>query len=230
MKSWSLVVLLAAFPGGALAPPADGPWPDADLHQGKLSFDGKSSLGDFTGVTSTLRGHMTGGATLVDVRGWVEAPVATLKTGNDRRDRDLVKTMDAAIYPNIRFEITSISSTGNTVRANNADNGGDGVTQSAIYDYSQLVGADFIANEETGNKTLKFNNANTVMFTFTARVMANVATGSGGGPGGTGGAAPTGTTGGTSGTSGTGVTGTGGTHLLKFTVNPLTKLVTIQSL
>ena len=108
MKSWSLVFLLAAFPGGALAPPAEAPWLDADLHQGKLSFDGKSSLGDFTGVTSTLRGHMTGGATLGDVRGWVEAPVATLKTGNDRRDRDLVKTMDAAIYQNIRFELSRV--------------------------------------------------------------------------------------------------------------------------
>jgi polyisoprenoid-binding protein YceI len=38
----------------------------------------------------------------------VEAPVNTLKTGNDRRDRDLVKTMEAAIYPTIRFELLGV--------------------------------------------------------------------------------------------------------------------------
>ncbi len=52
---------------------------------------------------------MTTGAAITDVRGWVEAPVKTLKTGNDRRDRDLVKTMDAEIYPNIRFELVGVS-------------------------------------------------------------------------------------------------------------------------
>lgn len=50
---------------------------------------------------------MTGG-TLTEVRGWVEAPVRTLKTGNGRRDRDLVKTMEADIYPNIRFVLEGI--------------------------------------------------------------------------------------------------------------------------
>jgi polyisoprenoid-binding protein YceI len=52
---------------------------------------------------------MTGGALLGDVRGWVDAPVNTLKTANDRRDRDLVKTMDADIYPVIRFELTAVT-------------------------------------------------------------------------------------------------------------------------
>jgi polyisoprenoid-binding protein YceI len=84
-------------------------WPDAELSRGTLSFDGKSTLGDFTGTTSTLRGQMTGGATLAEVRGWVESPVSTLKTGNDRRDRDLVKTMDAEIFPSIRFELTGVT-------------------------------------------------------------------------------------------------------------------------
>lgn len=100
----ALLLLAAAAP---LA--AQRPWTDADVMRGTLSFDGKSSLGDFTGITSTIRGHMTGGPSLTDIRGWVEAPVNTLKTGNNRRDRDLVKTMEAAIFSNIRFELSGVS-------------------------------------------------------------------------------------------------------------------------
>ena len=39
------------------------------------------------------------------MRGWVEAPVATLKTGNDRRDRDLNKSMESDKYPTMRFDL-----------------------------------------------------------------------------------------------------------------------------
>ena len=79
------------------------------LRSGTLSFDGKASLGDFTGTTQTVTGAMTGGPDLASVRGWVEAPVKTLKTGNGRRDRDLVKTMDADSFPNLRFELSSVT-------------------------------------------------------------------------------------------------------------------------
>jgi polyisoprenoid-binding protein YceI len=88
---------------------AQAPWPSGDVRRATLSFDGKSTLGDFTGTTSEVHGQMTGAAALADVRGWVEAPVKTLVTGNDRRDRDLVKTMEAELYPNIRFELGSVT-------------------------------------------------------------------------------------------------------------------------
>jgi len=101
------ILLLALISTGSGV--AQRSWPDAEVLRGTLSFDGKSTLGDFTGTTSTLRGQMSGGATLADVRGWVEAPVNSLKTGNDRRDRDLVKTMEAAIFPTIRFELTGVT-------------------------------------------------------------------------------------------------------------------------
>jgi len=99
--------MLALTLGSAPAS-AQRPWPDAELGHGTLSFDGKSTLGDFTGTTTTVRGQMRGGASLAEVRGWVEAPVTTLKTGNDRRDRDLVKTMEAAIFPTIRFQLEGV--------------------------------------------------------------------------------------------------------------------------
>ena len=101
-----IAILLTTMAGSG---EAQRSWPDAGVTRGTLSFDGKSTLGDFTGTTTTLRGQMTGGATLTDVRGWVESPVSTLKTGNDRRDRDLVKTMEAEIFPTIRFELTGVT-------------------------------------------------------------------------------------------------------------------------
>jgi polyisoprenoid-binding protein YceI len=101
--AWGLGMVVAGSAAGAQS------WPDAEVLRGSLSFDGKSTLGDFTGSTGSIRGQMTGAADLTLVRGWVEAPVNSLKTGNDRRDRDLLKTMEAAIYPNIRFELTGVT-------------------------------------------------------------------------------------------------------------------------
>jgi len=104
----NLAIPLLALMIGSAPAWAQRAWPDAELRHGTLSFDGKSTLGDFTGTTATLRGQMRGGATLRDVRGWVEAPVNTLKTGNNRRDRDLIKTMEASIYPTIRFQLEGV--------------------------------------------------------------------------------------------------------------------------
>jgi len=75
---------------------------------GTLSFDGRATLGDFTGTTTTVSGQMVGGAALSEARGWVEAPVATLKTGNGRRDRDLNKSMESETYPTIRFDLQRV--------------------------------------------------------------------------------------------------------------------------
>ena len=107
MRFGAVILLLAL--NSASSGVAQRSWPDANVLRGTLSFDGKSTLGDFTGTTSNLRGEMTGGVALAYVRGWVEAPVTSLQTGNDRRDRDLVKTMEAAIFPTIRFELTGVT-------------------------------------------------------------------------------------------------------------------------
>jgi polyisoprenoid-binding protein YceI len=86
------------------------------VREGRLSFDGRATTGDFTGVTTTVRGEMTGGATLAEVRGWVEAPVQSLVTGNGKRDKDLNKSMESGTYPVIRFNLT-----GCTPRAESGD-------------------------------------------------------------------------------------------------------------
>ena len=87
---------------------AQGAMPAARVVRGTLSFDGHSTLGDFVGTTDSVRGDMIGGPDLAAVRGWVEAPVATLHTGNGRRDRDLRKSMEVDTFPTMRFDLASV--------------------------------------------------------------------------------------------------------------------------
>jgi hypothetical protein len=87
---------------------AQGPIPAGTIRTGSLSFDGRATLGDFTGTTTTVSGEMSGGPTLASVRGWVEAPVRTLVTGNGHRDSDLNKSMESEKYPTIRYELAEV--------------------------------------------------------------------------------------------------------------------------
>lgn len=77
--------------------------PIAVLQSGTLSFSAHATVGDFTGSTTTITGAVTG--ELSDARGWVEARVATLGTGNDHRDRDLRASMEVERYPTMRFTL-----------------------------------------------------------------------------------------------------------------------------
>lgn len=139
-------------------------------------------------------------------------------------------------YPVTRMEIVSVESRDSSVRVANADNNADGVSAAAIFDYSQLVGADFQPSEETATRAIKFSNPKTILFTFTARVISSVPTGAAGATstGSTSGTTTGGTTAGTT-SSGGGTNSAGGSllngvKLLKFTVNPLTKTVSIAPL
>lgn len=88
------------------------PIPNGTVREGTLSFDGKATLGDFTGTTTTVTGKFTGGATLADIRGNVEVPVQTLVTGNGKRDRDLNKSMESEQYPMLRFNLLGVDAAG----------------------------------------------------------------------------------------------------------------------
>jgi hypothetical protein len=102
------VLLLSGICSAAGNARAEQPIPDGTIRSGTLSFDGRATMGDFTGTTTTLSGAMTGGATLAAVRGWVEAPVRTLVTGNSHRDRDLNQSMESDKYPTIRYELGGV--------------------------------------------------------------------------------------------------------------------------
>jgi len=103
MVRFALLVLA----GLGLTTPATSQVPirPGTVREGTLSFDGHASTGDFVGKTSTVTGEITGAATLPEVTGWVEAPVNTLDTDNNRRDRDLNKSMESDKFPTMRFEL-----------------------------------------------------------------------------------------------------------------------------
>ena len=107
MTKYLLLLSLAWAPLAAQAP-AERTIPNGTVRQGTLSFDGRGTAGNFTGTTTSVTGEMHGGG-LSEVRGWVEAPVRTLATGNQRRDRDLNKSMESGKYPTIRFELTNVA-------------------------------------------------------------------------------------------------------------------------
>ncbi len=132
-RAVGLAALLVVLCCGADAMAAQQGVPNGSVAEGTLSFDGKATAGDFTGVTHTVSGSMTGGPSLADVRGFVEAPVNTLVTGNDKRDRDLNKSMESDTFPTIRFELKTVSVTTERGDSTDAVLGGDfiihGVTQ-----------------------------------------------------------------------------------------------------
>ena len=86
--------------------------PSGRLVSGTLSFDGHATAGDFTGTTTMVSGQVTGAPDLAKVRGWVEAPVQTLKTGNGKRDKDLNKSMESDRFPVLRFDLSRLTRTG----------------------------------------------------------------------------------------------------------------------
>lgn len=148
------LVLALASPAGA-----QQPIPNGTVTGGTLTFDGKATAGDFTGTTHTVTGSMTGGAALSDVRGFVEAPVNTLVTGNDKRDRDLNKSMESDQYPSIRFDLKTVQ-----VKAERGDStdvtlGGDfiihGVTQAVELTAVAIRTGDQIVLESSTPLNLK---------------------------------------------------------------------------
>jgi polyisoprenoid-binding protein YceI len=116
LRVWRLVVVALVMQSMNPIPKAvaqvRGPIPSGLLASGMLSFDGHATVGDFTGTTSTVTGQITGAPDISGVRGWVEAPVQTLKTGDSKRDKDLNKSMESSKYPNLRFDLNRIIAKG----------------------------------------------------------------------------------------------------------------------
>jgi polyisoprenoid-binding protein YceI len=105
----SVALLTALVLVAAATLPAQQTIASGRIREGRLSFDGHATTGDFVGSTTSVTGELSGGPELSTVRGWVEAPVATLKTGNGHRDRDLNSSMETARYPTMRYDLVRVT-------------------------------------------------------------------------------------------------------------------------
>ncbi len=134
-----------------------------------------------------------------------------------------------SVFAPLQFTITSISSNSGNVRVKNADNGGNGVTSPATFDYTPQVGADqqLSPGELTASRRLQFNDPASEMFTFTVAIKGHFSDPAGGGAGGgTSGAA----SGGTSGSSTSSGFSFPAIKVMRVTVNPLTRVVSARLL
>ncbi len=86
----------------------------------------------------------------------------------------LMNHSETEYFPVTSLEIVSVESFNNSVTVSNADSGGNGVSSKAVFDYSGTYGSSFTGGETSSAKTIIFNNPNTVLFTFKAKVKAYI--------------------------------------------------------
>jgi minor extracellular serine protease Vpr len=138
---------------------------------------------------------------------------------------DLTNTSSSNYYPLVELKIVKITSTSGTVNVTNADNGGSGTSSgaAALFGYSNLLGSDdiFSAGEKTSARTIQFRDQAAELFSFDALVTAYQRKGT---------TASTNTGGASGGSTSSESSGTDLTNLVRITVNPLTKIVTVQLL
>ncbi len=105
-STWlGLVALLIVAPGIVHAQRVI---PNSVVVEGRLGFDGHATPGPWSAWTDSVAGFLTGGATIEEVRGWVEFPAATLDSDNGRRDRDMRKSLETDKHPVIRFDLQAV--------------------------------------------------------------------------------------------------------------------------
>jgi polyisoprenoid-binding protein YceI len=116
LRTLVLLGLLAACAGhaGAQAVPA------LSFTGGTATFRVRATVvNDFTGTVAAARAQYTG-TDLASVQGFVEFPVAEMRTGIGLRDRHTRATLAADSFPLIRFDLTGVEPTprrGDTVPA-----------------------------------------------------------------------------------------------------------------
>jgi subtilisin family serine protease len=151
----------------------------------------------------------------------------SLAGGVFQLDLNMLNQSSNAYVPLVEFKVVSITSGSGTVAVINSDNGGNGTStaNAALFDYSRQLGSDgqFSSNEVTGNRTLRFQDNASELFTFSAIVTAYQQVG--GGSAGSNAPPPAG---GSSGTAGSSTTLQGLTSLMRFAVNPMLRTVSVS--
>jgi subtilisin family serine protease len=163
-----------------------------------------------------------------DITSLVKTAMSNVSFANGVFQLDLNMTNQSSntYIPLVSFNVVSVKSTSGTVQVSNADNGGNGTStaNAALFDYSHQLGDEiFSPNETTGNRTLKFQDSSSEMFTFDAVVTAYQGT-----AGSSSSSSSASSQQNSSGTSGTSNPLSQIKAVMRFTANPLTKNVTVQ--
>jgi polyisoprenoid-binding protein YceI len=81
------------------------------------AFDAKHKLGDFSGRAEGVTGEFQADTTdlRAGITGVTRVRVAALRTGNESRDRDMRKLLEADRFPEIRFTIGGVDPSFNSV-------------------------------------------------------------------------------------------------------------------
>jgi subtilisin family serine protease len=137
-----------------------------------------------------------------------------------------------SVFAPLKFVITSISSSSGTVRVKNADDGGNGVSSPATFDYTSQAGSDqqLAPGEISASRRLQFNNPASEMFTFTVVVKGHLPDPAGASSGGGAGAGTSGGDAGAGTSSSSTDSGLSLPRVMQITVNPLTQTVTAKLL
>jgi hypothetical protein len=169
--------------------------------------------------------------TKVDITNLVTTAISNvgLTGGVFKLDLAMTSNSTSAYVPLVDLNVVKITSGTGTVSVKNADNSGDGksVATAALFGYSNQLGTDqlFSPAEVSGVRTLQFNDSTSEMFSFDVNVTAYLSAGGGG----AGAAAPAGSGAG-SGSSSSGSSLLPLTKVMRITVNPLTKIVSVKLL
>jgi subtilisin family serine protease len=208
---------LIAEPAGNVTSLALTGQPDGELaFRMRALFPGQ--IGLFVSPAGAAEKIIVSRRSPVDITDQVATAISNVSFAGGVFAFDLTLTNQAmeTFLPLVGFNIVGIQSASGTVRVSNADNGNGGLgpDDPALFDYSHQLGGDdvFSAGETTAARQLQFSDARAELFTFTAEVSAHV--GQIGPAGGT--------------ASGGGDAGTpSSASLLRFTVNPLTRVVDV---
>jgi polyisoprenoid-binding protein YceI len=103
--SWILAFAASAATDTALSAQV----PNRGNVSGEVAFDGHATLGDFTGRSTAVSGRLDGAPSMQGVQGWVEFPARSLDSGNGKRDRDMLKSLEVDEHPLIRFELIAVA-------------------------------------------------------------------------------------------------------------------------
>jgi subtilisin family serine protease len=216
-----------------------------DVPNGTRSYRVRSitpgQIGFFVTIPSEAQSITVDRRTKVNISDLVRGEMSNVSFVNGifKLDLSLVgDKINTTYFPVMELNVVGITtSTGgsnNTISVKNAENSKDGksVLTGALFSYSNLLGADqvFTPAEITGGRTLEFNDQSAQPFNFDVVVTAY--------QGGTGGGAGSASAGGSnssspnaaSSPSGSGLSLPGVTKVLRFSVNPLTKAVTVKLL